>query len=325
MPASSQAVWRLIRVGFALSAALALGLAVAPAAHASDPRVVLAFLPSGGDNNPKPVLDRLDERPALAIGLVSATQGRFSPEQMVLDISAGSRTSRAVYTPQAPPRLELVPGGDGSGFIFGWSKVLKRADTAPAEIMPGLLAGRIPGGAAYAGVAGRSHVESVVAANRGRRRRGGLARYGRDPRRRAAALLEDHRLVVVGLPTADKGDAALDRLLRDRRTGDLLIVAQTPPHVRVPILLPIGVAGLSTAGSLTSTSTRLEGIVAGIDVPVTILGQLGLAVPDGVAGSRSAPRAGATRRSSRRSRRGCASSAGAARRRSGRSRSPGWR
>jgi hypothetical protein len=82
----------VVAVGVALASA-----AIAPAtAHAADPHVVLAFLPAGGDNNPKPVLDRLDARTPVAIGLVSAAQGRFSPQQMVLDMSAGSRTSRAV-------------------------------------------------------------------------------------------------------------------------------------------------------------------------------------------------------------------------------------
>jgi len=103
--------------------ALVLVLLAAAPAHASaaggQPRVVLAFLPSGGDDNPKPVLERLEERTPFALGLASATQGRFSRAQMVLDITAGSRTSRAVYTPQAEPDLELVPGGDGTGFVFG--------------------------------------------------------------------------------------------------------------------------------------------------------------------------------------------------------------
>ena len=53
-----------------------------------------------------------------------------------------------------------------------------------------------------------------------------------------------HRLVVVGLPTSDKGDEALDDLLRARRADDLLIVVQTPPRARVPLLLPMGVDGL---------------------------------------------------------------------------------
>lgn len=268
----------------ALLLVLAAALAAPATARASDPRVVLAFLPQGGDNNPKPVLDRLDARTRFAIGLVSATQGRSSPEQMVLDVSAGSRTSRAVYDPEDAPLLELVKGGDGSGFIFGWNKALERADSAPAEITPGLLASRIAGGAAYAGVAGRTHVEAAVAADRN----GDVAEVSLGPAatlaERAGALLRHHRLVVVGLPTSDKGDEALDDLLRARRAGDLLMVVQTPPRARVPLLLPMAVEGLASSGSLTSTTTRLEGIVAGIDIPVTILRHLGVAVPDGVRG-----------------------------------------
>ncbi len=267
-------------------ATVVAGAAVAPAtAHAADPRVVLAFLPSGGDNNPKPILDRLDARTAFAIGLASATQGRLSRAQMVLDLSAGSRTSRAVYEPKAPPALELVRGGDGSGFIFGWTKALQRAATAPAEIQPGLLAGLIAGGAAYAGVAGRTHIEAAVAADR----RGDVVAVSLGTAAtlaaRATGLLASHKLVVVGLPTADKGDEALDELLRGRRADDLLIVVQTPPSVRVPMLLPIGIAGLGSNGGLTSTTTRLDGIVAGIDIPVTILDHLGIAVPGGVRGT----------------------------------------
>ncbi|HEV2058601.1 MAG TPA: hypothetical protein VGR11_04530 [Solirubrobacteraceae bacterium] len=281
---------RLIGPGLAAAAALLAGLflAAAPAAHAAagsgDARVVLAFLPSGGENNPKPVLERLDERAALALGLVSATQGQFAPSQMMLDISAGSRTSRAVYTPEAPPDLELVRGGDGTGFIFGWSQALERAATPPATLHPGMLAGEIPGGAAYAGVAGRNHIEAVVAADRD----GDVAAVSLDRAAtladRAAALLAQHRLVVVGLPRAEKGDAQLDDLLRRRRPGDMLIVLQGPPRASVPVLLPIGVVGLGAGGSLTSATTHLEGIVAGIDIPVTILRHLGQPVPDGVRG-----------------------------------------
>lgn len=267
-------------------AALALAAAPSPpaAAQAKDPRVVLAFLPEGGDDNPEPVLERLEARTQLALGLVSATQGRSSPEQMVLDVSAGSRTSRAVYEPEAPPALELVLGGDGSGFIFGWDKALERARSAPAEIKPGLLAEQIPGGAAYAGVAGRTHVEAAVAADR----RGDVARASLGVAAtladRVRALLARQRLVVAGLPTSDKGDAVLDALLRDRRRGDQLIVVQTPPRARVPLLLPIGIAGLAGNGQLTSQTTHLDGIVAGIDLPVTVWRRLGIDAPGGVRG-----------------------------------------
>lgn len=284
MPRPRNAVWRhLCLVALALAFAPALAAPAAPA-RASDPRVVLAFLPEGGDDNPKPVLDRLDARTRFAIGLVSATQGRSSPEQMALDLSSGSRTSRAVYEPVEPPLLELVVGGDGSGFMFEWNKALDRAESAPAEITPGLLAEEIPDGAAYAGVAGRTHVEAAVAADR----RGDIAAVSLGPSAtladRAGALLVRSKLVVVGLPTSHTGDEVLDDLLRARRPDDLLIVVQTPPRSRVPLLLPMGVVGLAGNGLLTSQTTHLEGIVAGIDIPVTIMRHLGIEVPGGVRG-----------------------------------------
>jgi hypothetical protein len=266
-------------------ALLALGAGAAAPARAQQPRAVLAFLPSGGEDNPDPVLDRLEARRQLALGLLSATQGTYSPTQAVLDMSAGSRTSAAVYDPDEPPQLELVTGGDGTGFIFGWSAALARARTALAQIDPGMFAAQIPGGAAYAGVRGRNHLEAVVAADRA----GDVARVSLGPARdladRARRLLRRFRLVVVGLPTGDRGDAALDALLRARRPRDLLIVPQTPPRAIVPQLLPTGAAGLAGAnGSLTSTTTRLPGIVAGIDVSVTVLAALGRPVPRAVRG-----------------------------------------
>ncbi|HEV7804848.1 MAG TPA: hypothetical protein VGO80_03460 [Solirubrobacteraceae bacterium] len=262
------------------------GLAVAaPAAQARDARAVLAFLPEGGDDNPDPVLDRLAARPRFALGLTSATQGRYTPAQSMLDISAGSRTSPNVYRPRPAPQLELVVGGDGTGFIFGWTKALERARTALAQIHPGLLAQQIPGGAAYAGVRGRRHLEAIAAADAA----GDVAAVSLGPAAdlgdRVAHLLRRHRLVVTGLPTADKGDAVLDRLLRDRRPGDLLIVMQTRARQFVPRLLPIGAVLTDGArGLLTSPTTRSEGIVAGIDIPVTILRALRLAVPSDVKG-----------------------------------------
>ena len=260
------------------------GLAVGAPADARAPRAVLAFLPAGGEDNPAPVLDRFAEREQLAIGMISATQGRYSPQQMVLDISAGSRTSAAVYDPPRAPPLELVTGGDGSGFIFGWSQALERAGTALAQIKPGLLAGSIPGRAGYAGIRRRNHAEAAVAADRD----GNIATVSLGPASdlagRVRALLRNHRLVVAGLPMAARGDAVLDRLLRDRGARDLLIVVQTPPMASAPQLLPAAAAGLRSSGALTSATTRLEGVVAGIDVPVTIWQRLGVETPAGVKG-----------------------------------------
>lgn len=270
-------------------AAVALLLAVvafpvAAPAQTRAPRAVLAFVPAGGQDNPSPVIDRLAARPQLALGLVSATQGRYTPVQTLLDLTAGSRTSASVYEPRTPPHVELVVGGDGSAFIFGWSNVLTRAKTALAEIKPGLLASRIPQGGAYVGVKGRTNVEAVAAADSA----GDIRAVSLGPAANLAArvdrLLASHRFVVAGLPTAAKGDAVLDTLLRDRRPGDLLLVMQSPPRSRVPLLLPIGVAGAGSNGALTSATTQLNGIVAGIDIPVTILHRLGLGLPRAMRG-----------------------------------------
>ena len=222
--------------------AVATACAAAPApADARSSRAVLAFLPAGGDDNPDPVLDRLDARPQLALGLVSATQGLYSPEQALLDISAGSRTSAAVYDPRTPPQLELVVGGDGSGFIFGWSKVARaREHGARARSSPGLLASRIPGGAGLRRRARAARTSrpsppptapgDVDAVSLGPRRR---------PRRRACggccATTASSSPGCRRPPTATPRST---RSLRDRSPATLLIVMQTPPRARAPQLLP---------------------------------------------------------------------------------------
>jgi hypothetical protein len=282
---------RLVLVG-ALASLVALGLgapgacadasAGAQGANARAPRAVLAFLPAR-DDKANWVLDRLDERQRLALGLVSATQGRYTPEQMVLDMSAGSRTSRLLYKPKTPPDLALV-ARDGSGVIRGWGEALERAKTAHAEVKPGLVGSQIPGGAAYAGVPGRNLV-AVTAANRaGDVDEVSLGRAG-TLGGRVAELEQRHRLVVAGLPKGAEGGAVLDQLLRDQRPGDLVIVMQAPPRKGASQLLPAGASGLTGGnGMLTSTTTHLEGLVAAIDIPATILDHLGLKKPDGVNG-----------------------------------------
>lgn len=274
---------RLAAVVAMLLACLAW-LGPAPASARST-RAVLAFLPGGGSGGADPVLDRLDAHPQLALGLVSATQGSYSPTQMLLDVTAGSRTSASVYDPQTRPRLGLAASGGGAGVITGWAGALSRARKALAEIDPGLLASQIPGGAGYAGVAGRGNLEAVAAADRhGRVDNVSLGSAG-DLAVRVKALLRHHRLVVAGLPAGVAGDRALAALLRDHHPGDLLLVIQAPPNATVPQLLPAGaVLPDGSNGLLSSQTTRLHGIVAATDVPVTILHDLHLHVPSGVKG-----------------------------------------
>lgn len=258
-----------------------------PSAAQAQPRVVLAMLPQAepGPVPRTPILETLDARKSLALGLSGATQGSYRPEQALLDITQGTRTSSAAYDPRAPTPLNFAPDGKGGGVMLGWPDILTRADSAPAEIRPGALGGLVPGGIAYAGVLGRLQEEATVAAT-GPLGRIPVASIGKtdDLTDRVRTLLQDHRMVVVGLPAADRGAAVVDELIAARPDDQLLIVMQTPPVAGAPQLLPTGVAGLGRPRGLTSATTHQPGLVTGIDVLPTVLRHLGVKVPSDIKG-----------------------------------------
>ena len=276
----------------ALAAGCLLALACAPA-HATAPEVVLggpkvliAFHPGGGPPDSPGVFQRLGERQTLSIGLIGATQGAYSVRQTYLDLTQGARVSRTGYDPERIPGLRLVQD-DGGWRIAGWRATLRRARSAPGQLRPGLLAGTVAGGAGYVSTAQppRSHIEAVVAADRdGSVAEVSLGAAG-DVAQRARELLARNSLVVVGLPSGPTGDHQLDELIGRRGRGEVLIVMRQPPRSRAPQMLAIGTAGLSQeAGLLESRTTRRRGLVAGIDLLPTVLGHLGVAVPDDVTG-----------------------------------------
>lgn len=278
------------RLAALLVAALAAVLALyTPASASATPRVVLAFLPVApgqpGVTAPKQtILDVLGARKALAIGLSSAAQGGYRQEQALLDITQGTRTSSAAYKPRDPESLTFFTDGKGGATMLAWPEILRRADSAPAEIHPGTLAALIPGGVAYAGVDGREQLEAIVAADRS----GHVAAVsvGRAPDlpQRVQGLLRDHRMVVVGLPAGDRGAQAMDALIAARPADQLLIVQQSPPATKAPQLLRTGIAGLGRATGLTSKTTHQPGLIAGIDLLPTVFAHLGLKVPKDVKG-----------------------------------------
>jgi hypothetical protein len=273
-----------------LACASALALVAPAAAAPARSTALIAYIPIEQDPppgvEPPGVLNLLDGHPELALGMISATQSGYTPQQAMLDVSAGTRTSRGTYDPKDPPELLLLPTGpEGSrGLIVNWLAALARAESAPADIFPGLLASSIPGGAAYAGIAGDPNLEAVAAAGRDGVVRAVSLGSGATVAQRARALARRHRLVVALLPPGLAGDAQLDALLAHRPAGELLVAVEAPPPLTAPQLLPAGIAGLGDARGFTSATTHIDGVAAGIDLAPTILDHLGIEVPSAVKG-----------------------------------------
>ncbi len=283
---------RLAAVVAALAMSTLLALSAAPAFSA--PRAVLAFLPAA-DNAPstvpggvpqarRKILDILDAHPEMSLGLSSAAQGRYFATQALLDITQGSRTSSAAYDPTRPASVDFLRAVDGAR-MFGWPDAVKRADSAPAEVVPGLLASSIPGGVGYVGVEGREQREALAATDKDGRIAEARITLADDEADAVKDMLTRHRLVVVGLASEETGDRTLRKLIQDRDPDTLLIVQKTAPLTGAPQLLPTGVVGLGgQARALTSSTTHQHGLIAGIDLPVTILDHLGLPIPDQMKG-----------------------------------------
>jgi len=155
----------------ATRAGTARAQAQARPAGAAEPRsVVIALLPTGER--------ALAGVAGLSIGLMSSSQGTYSRAQLLLDMTQGARVATSAYAHSRPPRLSLVTAGEG-GVIAGWGAAVRRAHGAPALLHPGLLAARIPGGAAYAGITGVDALDAVLASDQaGRVRTVSIGRAG---------------------------------------------------------------------------------------------------------------------------------------------------
>jgi hypothetical protein len=115
-----------VRSAIGATIALALFLALAPAAGAKGPPVVRVLLLPPGTT----VADLADA--GLSPGLMSPGLGTVPAEQTYLDIGQGNRVFDSLYDEDLPERR----GGPAAW----WRAVVARAESAPAEIVPGLLA-----------------------------------------------------------------------------------------------------------------------------------------------------------------------------------------
>jgi hypothetical protein len=223
--------------------------------------------------------------PQLSVGILSATQGAYTPAQMILDMTQGARVSPSAYDTANPPLLRLA-----GARVQPWRATRGRAESAPQLLEPGLLAQQIPGGAAYVPSASSepAEVDGVLAADRGGRVSEVSPPTGERTRAVGSALAR-HRLVVADLPAGASGYADLRTLVKKRSPGELVIVVQRAGTPGVASnstagqqgreLLWVGLAGLGGRQTLTSQTTNEPGMVAAIDVAPTILRHLGIAVP----------------------------------------------
>ena len=260
---------------------------------------MLAFLPAG-----EPELARI---PGMSVGIMSATQGSYTAEQLLLDITQGDRVASSAYSSRHPPPMalrtsvppptggrpaELIPVGDAGGFvgegaIAGWPAARRRAESAPQLLRPGLLAEQIPGGAAYAGILGADTIDAIAAADRRGRVSAVSLGTAQTLLARVALLHGSHPFVVADLPTGRSGREDLRALAAGRGAGELLLVVQRARSVPGHELLWAGAAGLpdSTVNTeLTSQTTEQRGLIDAIDLAPTILRHLGLPVPADVRG-----------------------------------------
>jgi hypothetical protein len=230
----------------------------------------------------------LDSEPTLSSAIMSATQGTYRTSQFLLDVTQGARVSYSAYSPDRPPVLSVAvsPGSTptSTGNVLGWSRVRARAAAAPQILEPGLLAGTIPGGVAYAGVSGSSDEDAVLGANRGGHIAAVSLGSATTLTARVQGLLASHSLVVGDLAAGPAGYGQLRELSADRSPNQLLIVVQRAPDEPGHELLWVAVAGLGGGRELTSQSTNQRGLIAAVDLAPTILAHLGLPVPSAMRG-----------------------------------------
>lgn len=255
----------------------------------------LLFIP-GPIRSPRPVMAAdFEQLPGFAVGLFSPTLGRYTPMQMMLDISQGSRVASSLYKPATPPPVGALEFAGGTS-LLGWSKLVDRAREVPGNIVPGLFGCALESAASdpvWISYDGSPTLTAVAAANLD-----GFVSASRSVplRNLRSALLSAQRdrynTVVVGtLPPGGEG-YGIARRLAASDPDRLIVLVQAPPDPARTRLLTIAVRGLGGDGGLTSATTRRNGLVAATDIAPTILEHIGSTPPDDMNGQpiESAPR-----------------------------------
>jgi hypothetical protein len=235
----------------------------APVSPSRAPAVTVAVLP------PPTLVSDVDEVTGMTPGLLSAGIGGSVPAtQTYLDISQGTRVFDHFYDDPLPPFLLTDRGVAPQA----WRGVVDRAESAPADVVPGLLASTLREAGLPARAEGQIGHAALIAV---------------DEDGRVERLVDDRCAVGgcgPGLSVVELSQDRLARAAQALRGDDLLIAIRDAPPVRGH-QLPIGIAGRGFGtGALTSDSTRTDGFVLGTDLAPTILSRLGIEEPEEMSG-----------------------------------------
>lgn len=246
----------------------------------------LLFIP-GPVRTPRPDLTAYMERlPGYSVALFSPTLGRYSPAQMMLDISQGARVASSLYKPVTPAPPGLVVDRTGGGRLQPWQPFVKRAGDVPGEVVPGLLgcalaeAGR---SVTWYGFRDSPTITSIAAANAA----GVIPSVGNADRAQLGERLLDaqHRsdLLVAALPSGGAGLGVAATLARETPER-LILLVQSPPEPARTRLLSFAAHGVEGGDGLKSATTRRDGLVSATDFAPTILARLGVTPPAAMQG-----------------------------------------
>jgi hypothetical protein len=249
-----------------LGVSLLLGAASPPDADAAargPAHITIAVVPE------HTTVGELARVPGMGVGISSAGVGNVSADQTYLDIGQGARVQESLYDSPLP-RL-TIRGAEGTGLrvpASQWRDVRSRADSVPADILPGMLGSTLT----------RADVTRIHAL--------------RSAASTALPIVDEHGRVAAprchgrGCPSvavASPDPAGVRSLAKDLRGDDLLIALGRPPP-RANHGLALGIAGRGFDGTLISDSTRMRGYVLSTDLAPTILDRLGIAVPGEMSG-----------------------------------------
>jgi hypothetical protein len=185
-------------------------------------------------------------------GLMSAGLASVPAQQTYLDMGQGNRVFDSLYDSPLP---------DLGHDCLSWQAVVtRRAESAPAEIVPRLLTAKL--------------------SSRGV----GVFYVGRSACALAGPSGTGEGAIGIGVMLIADGSLPKAKSLMARLHGDdLLIAIERPPPPRNRALA-IGIAGRGFGGNLTSDTTRTDGYVLSTDVGPTILDRLGIEAPSEMSG-----------------------------------------